>query len=217
MTKDHLNKRPSPPPLPQQSPRIRQRHNYTSLASTNRSSDVHSSVGAPKPDTLTTSIWKNQQPPTVFLQGTKNHKYWTAVRHYTRYRSKTNNKLTFFQQVSVFSDGKQTFKPWPIVLFGALLLRLETNSPHTHSRHYRVQRSLELEALNHSTAYKDHASASYVQLTGRRIHSPRFDNDIVAKHDVESYYISLALNGYAHFWYSRELYLLVTRKLNPMP
>ena len=58
-------------------------------------------------------------------------------------------------------------------------------------------------------AYKDHASASYVQLTGQRIHSPEFDNDIVAKHDVESHYTSLAFNGYAHFWYSRELYVAV--------
>ena len=39
------------------------------------------------------SIWKNQQPPTVFLQVVKNHKYWTAVRHYACYRSNTNNKL----------------------------------------------------------------------------------------------------------------------------
>ena len=38
---------PSPPPLPQQSPRIRRRHNlcnYTSLASTNRSQEKRSSV-----------------------------------------------------------------------------------------------------------------------------------------------------------------------------
>ena len=49
-------------------------------------------------------------------------------------------------------------------------------------------------------------SASYVQLTGWRIHSPGFDNDIVAKHDVEN---SLTFNGYAHFWHSRELYVAV--------
>ena len=45
-----------PPPLPQRSPRIRRRHNYTSIASTNRSYDMHSSVSAPPPDTLTQEI-----------------------------------------------------------------------------------------------------------------------------------------------------------------
>ena len=48
------NKWPSPPPLPQRPPRIRRRHNlhnYASLASTNGSYDVRSSVGAPPPDT----------------------------------------------------------------------------------------------------------------------------------------------------------------------
>ena len=35
-----------------------------------------------------------------------------AVRHYARYRSTTLNKLTFFQKVLVFSDGKQSFKPY---------------------------------------------------------------------------------------------------------
>ena len=52
-----VNKWPSPPPpLPQRSPRIRRRHNlhnYMSLAPTNRSCDVRSSVGAPPPDTPT--------------------------------------------------------------------------------------------------------------------------------------------------------------------
>ena len=50
------NKCPSPPPLPQRSPHIRRRHNlhnYTSLAPTNGSCDVRSSVGAPPPDTPT--------------------------------------------------------------------------------------------------------------------------------------------------------------------
>ena len=41
------------------------------------------------------SIWKNQHSPTVFLHDAKNHKYWAAARHYARYRSNTNNKLTF--------------------------------------------------------------------------------------------------------------------------
>ena len=35
------------------------------------------------------SIWKNQQLHTVFLQDAKNHKYWTAARHYARYRTPT--------------------------------------------------------------------------------------------------------------------------------
>ena len=58
--------------------------------------------------------------------------------------------------------------------------------------------------------YKDHASVSYVQLTGWRIHSPGSDNDIVTKHDIESHYTMLAYNGYAHFWYSHELYVAIT-------
>ena len=94
------------------------------------------------------SIWKNQQPPTVFLHDAKNHRYWLAVRHYARYRSITNNKLTFFQKVLVFSDGKQSLKPYPIVLFVVLLLSLDTSSSPAHGRQYRVQRSLAVEALN---------------------------------------------------------------------
>ena len=50
------DKWPSPPPLPQRSPRIRRRHNlrnYTSLVSTNRNSEASSSVGAPPPNTST--------------------------------------------------------------------------------------------------------------------------------------------------------------------
>ena len=50
-TPTNQNKWPSPPPpLPQQSPRIRRRHklhNYAGLASTNRSFEERSSVGAP--------------------------------------------------------------------------------------------------------------------------------------------------------------------------
>ena len=65
-------------------------------------------------------------------------------------------------------------------------------------------------------AYKDHASVSYVQLTGHRTHSPGYD-DIVAEHDVESRDTLLALYGYAHFFYSRELYIAVTWTLNLMP
>ena len=38
------------------------------------------------------------QQSTVFLHDAKNHKYWIPdrVRHYTDYRSSTNNKLTSF-------------------------------------------------------------------------------------------------------------------------
>ena len=52
------DKWPSPPPLPQRSPRVRRRHNlcnYTSLVSTNRNSEVCSSVGVPPPNTSTST------------------------------------------------------------------------------------------------------------------------------------------------------------------
>ena len=98
--------------------------------------------------TIHESIWKNQKPLTALLQDARNHKYWTAMRHYARYRGNTN-KLTFFQKVLVFSDGKQSFKPCPIVSFGVLLLRLHTKQfSHAWSALFRVQRSLELEVLN---------------------------------------------------------------------
>ena len=42
-------------------------------------------------DTKHGSIWKNQQPATVFPR--------TVLRHYACYRSSTNNKLTLFQKV----------------------------------------------------------------------------------------------------------------------
>ena len=86
--------------------------------------------------TIHWSIWKNQQPPTVFLHDAKNHKYWIAVSHYAHYRSNTNNKLTFFQKVLVFCDGKQSFKPCSIVLFGVFLFRLDTNNSQMHGRQY---------------------------------------------------------------------------------
>ena len=53
------------------------------------------------------------------------------MKHYTRYRSNTTNKLTFFQKVLAFSGGKQSFNPCLIVLFGILLLRLDTVLTHT--------------------------------------------------------------------------------------
>ena len=48
-------------------------------------------------------------------------------------------------------------------------------------------------------AYKDYASASYVQLTGCKIQKPEYDNDILTEDDVESHYTSLAFYSYAHF------------------
>ena len=47
--------------------------------------------------------------------------------------------------------------------------------------------------------YKDHASVSYVQLTGCRTHSQEYDNDAVAEHNVEIHDTSLAFYGYAYF------------------
>ena len=99
--------------------------------------------------TILGSIWKNQQPPTVFLHDAKNHKYWTAVRHYACYRSSTNNRFIFFQKVLVFSNGKQSIEPCPIVQFGVLLFRINTNSSNAHTvGSNRVQRSLAVERLS---------------------------------------------------------------------
>ena len=52
------NKWPSPPPLPQRSPRIRRHNlrNYASLASTNMSQEKRNSVGAPPLDSLTSIL-----------------------------------------------------------------------------------------------------------------------------------------------------------------
>ena len=63
----------------------------------------------------------------------------------------------------------------------------------------RVQRSLAVEALNCWTAYKDHASVSYVQLKGRKTHLRLYDNGIVVEHDVEICYTKFAFYDYAHF------------------
>ena len=81
----------------------------------------------------------------------------------------------------------------------------------------RVQRSLAVEALDHWTTCKDHASMSYVQYKGRKTHSQRYDNDIDTQHEIEPHHTSLALYGYAHFSWSRVLYVAVTWKWNPMP
>ena len=63
------NKWPSPPPLPQRSPRIRRRHNlhnYTSLVPTNGSCDVCSSVGARPPDTPTSYYRADGDHPLMY-------------------------------------------------------------------------------------------------------------------------------------------------------
>ena len=62
-TPTNQNKWPSPPSLPQRSPRIRRRHklqNYASLASTNRSFEEHSSVGVPQLNsTPSMRVWES--------------------------------------------------------------------------------------------------------------------------------------------------------------
>ena len=68
------DKWPSPPPLPQRSPRIRRRHNlrnYTSLVSTNRNFEVCSSVGAPPPNTsaIKSNIKVHEKTNYVLLVG----------------------------------------------------------------------------------------------------------------------------------------------------
>ena len=120
---------------------------------------------------------------TVFLHDAKNHKYWTAVRHYARYRSTTNNKLPFFQKLLVFFDGKQSIEPCPIVLVW------RSSVPHRHKQFSRT-RSAVTEYKGHlqlkpSTTERDHASVSYVHFKGRKTHSRRYDNDIDTEHKIE--------------------------------
>ena len=66
-------------------------------------------------ETIHGSIWKNQQPATVFLHNDKNHKYWIVMRHYTCYRSFTNNKVTFFQKtfLQAMSDYLASYSSVP--------------------------------------------------------------------------------------------------------
>ena len=137
--------------------------------------------------------------------------------HYGRYRSTTNNTLLFFQKVLVFSDSKQSIEH--VRLFSlAFFCSVSTQTVLTHTvGSNRVQRSLAVEALNHWTTYKDHASMSYVQFKGRKIHSRRYDNDIDTEHKIETHHTSLTFYSYAHFSWSRALYVAVMWKLNPMP
>ena len=93
--------------------------------------------------------WKYLEKPAVSYSSLAwYHKYWIAVRHYACYRNTTNNKLTFLRKVLVFFDGKQSFEPCPIVLFG-VLFRLDTSSSHTHGRHHRAYKGH--FQLKHST------------------------------------------------------------------
>ena len=71
------NKWPSPPPLPQGSPRIRTRHNlrnYTSLASTNRSQKKHSST-PPLDSQTSTSLYMTLHYSTMSLL----HSTWLYI------------------------------------------------------------------------------------------------------------------------------------------
>ena len=59
------------------------------------------------------------EEPAACYSIPKNHKYWTALRHYdASYRSSTNNKLTLFQKVFMSSDDNQSIEPCPIAQFG---------------------------------------------------------------------------------------------------
>ena len=144
------------------------------------------------------------QPATVFLHDAKYHKYWIAMRYYTSYRSSTNSMLTFCQKVLVFLDGKQSFEPCPIVLCGVSLQHKQflcTQSAVTEHKGF-----LQLKC---STTER-HTSVSYVQFTGHRTPSQGYDNDIVAKHNVEIHDTSLTLYSYAHYSLSLEHYIAVT-------
>ena len=48
---------------------------------------------------------------------------------------------------------------------------------------------------------------------GRKTHSWRYDNDIDTEHEIETHHTSLAFYGYAHFSWSRALYVAVTWKI----
>ena len=111
------------------------------------------------------SIWKNHQPPTVFLHGAKNHKYWIAVRHYTRCQSTTNNRkfctplivlLEFF--CSALTQTVLTYTVTSTEYKGHLQLKCSTAEWHV----------------------KTTLSVSYVQLQAMGlIHGDACDNDIV--------------------------------------
>ena len=66
------------------------------------------------------SIWKNQQPPTVFLHDAKPQ--ISVVRHYTGYRSTINSKLTFLQKVLIFCDGMLRLDTFTFTFISSLYL-----------------------------------------------------------------------------------------------
>ena len=155
------------------------------------------------------SIWKNQQPPTVFLQDAKNHNSGQRrdTTHTTEPTPTTSlppsRKFWYSLTVSNPSSHDRLFCLAFFCSASTQIVLMRTVGTTEYKGHLN---------LKHSTTkrhIKTHVSTSYVQLTGRRIHSPGFDNNIVTKHDVESHYTSLVFNGYAHFWYSRELYVTV--------
>ena len=80
---------------------------------------------------------------------------------------------------TVFSDGKQSCEPCPIVLF---LFRLDTNSYHAHGQQYQVQRSLQLQ---HSTIEWHIKIILPCPTYSLQPHSLGYDKDIVAEHGVE--------------------------------
>ena len=65
--------------------------------------------------TIHGSIWKNQQPVTVFLHDAKNHKHLIVERDNTRAIQKQHQQQALLQKVLVFSDGKQSLESCPIV------------------------------------------------------------------------------------------------------
>ena len=56
----------------------------------------------------------------------------------------------------------------------------------------RIQRSLAVQALNHWTTYKDHASVSYIHFKGRKTHSQRC-HDIDTEHERNPPYLACIL------------------------
>ena len=89
------------------------------------------------------SIWKTQQSPTVFLYDSKKHKYWIVVRHYARYRSTTNKKLTF-QKVLIVSNLSSQVQLFCSAFFSSALVQtvlMQTVSITEYKGHLKLKRS----------------------------------------------------------------------------
>ena len=75
----------------------------------------------------------------------------------------------------------------------------------------RVQRSLAVEVLNHWTAYKDHASVSYVQFKGHKTHSRSYTctcyKCMTSKLQTDEYYTPKASQIHEHESYYIHSYL----------